>query len=76
MHIKLVSVFESSPHYDKSKWPLANEANDPEHSERNYDIVSKLPGFEAQRDRFLATLRLLAAKASPVGEGGSCGGRG
>jgi hypothetical protein len=38
------------------------DANVPDHVEKQYNIVSKLPIFESERDKFISTLSLLAVK--------------
>jgi len=51
----------------QGKWPQAVEATNSERMEKAYNIVTKMPQFEEERNQFLAVLRLLNAKVERLG---------
>ncbi|EDQ89698.1 uncharacterized protein MONBRDRAFT_32353 [Monosiga brevicollis MX1] len=64
MHVKLISFFETSPHFDRSRWSAAYDANNLDHTEKQYNICDKLDGFEQERDSYLARLALFTTVTS------------
>lgn len=65
MHMQLLSFIKTGPHYDKTRWPQANEALSSEYVESYFDIVSKLPQFAVEKDELACQLALLSTKVSP-----------
>ncbi|EGD72022.1 hypothetical protein PTSG_00038 [Salpingoeca rosetta] len=62
MHMQLLSFVQMGPHYDRAKWPQANEALSSEHIDTYHNITAQLPAFEAERDELVSLLALLSTK--------------
>ena len=62
MHLSLMSYIKMSPNFDATKWTAGSEMSDAKANGEQYNILTMLDGFKADRDQFINDLTLMQAR--------------